>query len=65
MLLLVFEKLIGEITSGTFSPSLKEPIAMAIAEGKKPGDQVLVKIRETNVKAEIINLPFVNKLRKK
>lgn len=58
-------KEIGEITSGTFSPTLKEPIAMAIAEGKKVGEQVLVQIRDNKVKAQVVNLPFVNKLRKK
>jgi len=59
------DKLIGEITSGTFSPTLQEPLAMALAEGKKIGDTVWVKIRENKVKAQLVSLPFVNKLRKK
>ncbi len=57
-------KVIGEITSGTFSPTLKEPIAMALAEGKQPGDIVFVQIRDNKVKALLVKLPFVHKIKK-
>lgn len=55
-------KEIGEITSGTFSPSLNEPIALALVENKVLGDEVFVEIRDKKVKAIITQLPFVNKL---
>lgn len=59
------DKVIGEITSGTFSPTLQAPIAMVYVEGKKAGQSVWVKIRDNKVKAQLVPLPFVNKLRKK
>jgi len=55
------EKLIGEITSGTYSPCLKAPIAMGYVETKsaKAGTEVMVKIRNKMQKAEISKMPFV------
>jgi len=53
---------IGSITSGTFSPSLKIPIAMGYVdiEQAKVGTAVLVKIRSKMQKAEITKMPFVD-----
>lgn len=55
------ETLIGEITSGTFSPCLKAPIAMGYVETKsaKAGTEVMVKIRNKMQKAEVSKMPFV------
>jgi aminomethyltransferase len=55
------EKLIGEITSGTFSPCLKAPIAMGYVhtDSSKVGTEVMVKIRNKLQKAEVAKLPFV------
>jgi aminomethyltransferase len=55
------EKLIGEVTSGTFSPCLKKPIAMGYVENglHTNGTQVMVKIRNKMQKAEITKMPFV------
>uniref|UniRef100_A0A7S2HI00 Aminomethyltransferase n=1 Tax=Helicotheca tamesis TaxID=374047 RepID=A0A7S2HI00_9STRA len=55
------ETMIGEITSGTFSPCLKKPIAMGYVETKsaKAGTEVMVKIRNKMQKAEVVKMPFV------
>jgi aminomethyltransferase len=55
------ETKIGEVTSGTFSPCLKVPIAMGYVEtpSAKAGTEVMVKIRNKMQKAEISKMPFV------
>jgi aminomethyltransferase len=55
------ETLIGEITSGTYSPCLKCPIAMGYVENasSKVGTEVMVKIRGKMQKAAISKMPFV------
>lgn len=51
---------IGEVTSGTFSPTLKKSIAMGYvaAEESKVGNEIDVVIRNQKVKARITKLPF-------
>jgi aminomethyltransferase len=50
----------GEITSGTFSPTLEKSIALArIPLGIGPGDQVDVEIRDKRLKAKVVKYPFV------
>ena len=51
---------IGYITSGTFSPLLKQGIAMAYINAKNAviGDTVFAKIRNKQMKAEIVKFPF-------
>lgn len=55
------ENLIGEITSGTFSPCLKKPIAMGYVStaNAKAGTEVMLKIRNKMQKAKIEKMPFV------
>jgi aminomethyltransferase len=55
------ENLIGEISSGTFSPCLKAPIAMGYvsAPNVKVGTDVMLKIRNKMQKATVTKLPFV------
>jgi aminomethyltransferase len=55
------EKLIGEVTSGTYSPCLKRPIAMGYVETgmHKPGTEIVLKIRNKMVNAEVTKMPFV------
>mmetsp|Transcript_20419 Transcript_20419/g.23110 ORF Transcript_20419/g.23110 Transcript_20419/m.23110 type:complete len:177 (+) Transcript_20419:1-531(+) len=55
------EKLIGTVTSGTFSPCLKKPIAMGYVETgqHKNGNEVMIKIRNKMQKAEVTKMPFV------
>ena len=51
---------VGIVTSGTFSPTLQKPIAMAYvsAELAEPGKQVDVDVRGTLIPATICPLPF-------
>jgi aminomethyltransferase len=52
---------IGEITSGTQSPTLGKGIAMGFVktEFSKTGTEIFVKIREKLLKAQIVKMPFV------
>lgn len=50
----------GVVTSGTFSPTLRQAIAIVFVEEKlKPHDMVTIQIREKQVHAEIVKLPFL------
>lgn len=55
------EQKIGEVTSGTYSPSLKCPIAMGYVEtaSAKVGTEVMLNIRNKMKKAEVTKMPFV------
>lgn len=56
------DKKIGYVTSGTFSPTLKKAIALAIVDAKNsPGDSIQVVIRDRRVVATICDIPFLNK----
>ncbi|MEQ8837550.1 MAG: glycine cleavage system aminomethyltransferase GcvT [Lacipirellulaceae bacterium] len=54
------EKVVGEVTSGTFSPTLEKPIAMAYVEREfaKLGTELAVDIRGKQHAARIVKLPF-------
>ncbi len=50
----------GEITSGTFSPTLQQSIAFArVPRGVKAGEIVQVRIRNKICSARVVTLPFV------
>jgi len=50
----------GEITSGTFSPTMQESIAFArVPPGVQPGDAVQVLVRDKTLPAVVVALPFV------
>ncbi len=50
---------IGEITSGTFSPTLGQSIALArLPLGVAVGDEVEVEIRDKRLKAKVVQPPF-------
>jgi aminomethyltransferase len=51
---------IGVITSGTYSPTLGEPIAMAYVrpDEREPGTMLAVEIRAVRVGAQVVALPF-------
>ena len=55
------ETLIGHVTSGTFSPCLKAPIAMGFVatEHSKPDTEIMLKIRNKMQKATVTKMPFV------
>ena len=54
-------KAIGEVTSGTFSPTLKKALGMAyLAKGNlKTGTPVQIKVRTKMHKAVVSKMPFV------
>jgi aminomethyltransferase len=50
----------GEVTSGTFSPTLGKSIALArLPRGTKPGDMVKVVVRDKALGARVVKAPFV------
>lgn len=56
-----YENTIGVVTSGTQSPILKEGIGLGYVatDFSKPGNIIYIQIRDKNVKAEVVKLPFV------
>lgn len=54
-------KRIGVVTSGTQSPSLQKAIGMGYvsARDSKEGTPVFISIREKNLKAQVVKLPFL------
>ena len=54
---------IGKITSGTVSPILEKPIALGYIEKEHAviGNRVNLNIRNKEISAEIVKLPFVKK----
>lgn len=54
------DKLVGETTSGTFSPTLKYGIALGLIDSSyKIGDQLSIDVRGRKLAAEIVKLPMV------
>jgi aminomethyltransferase len=51
---------IGEVTSGTMSPSLKKPVGMGYvkSEFSDLGAEIYIKVREKLLKAKIVKTPF-------
>jgi aminomethyltransferase len=61
----IFDKakhLIGKVTSGTFSPTLKQAIGLGLC-GREPktGEEIFIKIRDQLVDAKICETPFIKK----
>jgi aminomethyltransferase len=56
-------ELIGEVTSGTMSPMMKQGIGMAyLNKGYwTPGSEIFIRIRNKDLKATVVNLPIYNK----
>ena len=54
------QQAVGEVTSGTFAPTLQRPIAMGYvpAEYAKPGTELTVDIRGQLTPAQVVPLPF-------
>jgi aminomethyltransferase len=51
---------LGEVTSGTFSPTLRQGIALALlAPSVSEGDEVVVDVRGREVPARVVRPPFV------
>jgi aminomethyltransferase len=54
---------IGEVTSGTMSPMLKQGIGMGYvhSEFTEPGTAIFIQIRKKTLKAEVVKLPIYKK----
>jgi aminomethyltransferase len=53
-------RVVGEVTSGTFSPTRKQGIALALVEPDVvEGTQVHVEVRGRGIPAEVVKPPFV------
>jgi aminomethyltransferase len=54
---------IGEVTSGTMSPMLKQGIGLAYLSKDywKTGSEIFIIIRDKKLKAKVTNLPFYTK----
>ncbi|MDT4996792.1 MAG: aminomethyltransferase, partial [Pseudonocardiales bacterium] len=53
---------VGDVTSGTFSPTLKKGIGLALvatATGLGEGDEAVVEVRGRQVRVQIVKPPFV------
>ena len=52
---------VGRVTSGSFSPSLGQPIAMALLErdAARLGTNLYAKVRDRQVAVTVSQLPFV------
>ncbi len=52
---------IGRVTSGGFSPSLQQPIAMGyiISKYANIGENIIAIVRDKQIKGEIVKLPFI------
>jgi len=56
---LVGERIVGRVTSGNFSPTLKKSLCMAFIEsGEKTTDHFTVEVREKRIEARRCPLPF-------
>jgi aminomethyltransferase len=54
---------VGEVTSGTMSPTLGKGIGLGYVQQElsKPGSEVFIRIRNKDMKAQIVKLPFYKK----
>ncbi len=52
--------LIGKVTSGTQSPSLRKAIGLGYVKTafSKEGSEIYIRIRENNIKAKVVKIPF-------
>lgn len=55
-------EIIGEVTSGTMSPMMKQGIGMAYLDKGywKPETEIFIRIRNKDLKAKIVNFPIYN-----
>lgn len=55
------QQIIGIVTSGTMSPTLKKAIGMGYVplEKSNPGSEIFINIRNKSIKAIVVNLPFI------
>ncbi|TDB66050.1 glycine cleavage system aminomethyltransferase GcvT [Arundinibacter roseus] len=53
-------EIIGEVTSGTLSPTLQKGVGMGYVpiDFAKPGTEIFVQVREKLLKAQVVKMPF-------
>jgi aminomethyltransferase len=51
---------IGEVTSGTFTPTLQKAVGLAFVpvSYSEPGTEIFIQIRNHHTKARVVGLPF-------
>jgi aminomethyltransferase len=52
-------QVVGEVTSGTMSPSLGEAIALALVQVEAAGKPLSIEIRGRGIPASVADVPFV------
>jgi aminomethyltransferase len=54
---------IGEVTSGTMSPMMKQGIGMAyLSKGYwKTGSEIYIRIRNKDIRAQVVDMPIYKK----
>jgi len=58
------DRQIGVVTSGTFSPTLNQAIALVLVDKNlKVGDTIEIQIRQNRCPAEVVSLPFIGTVR--
>ncbi len=54
------EEIVGTLTSGTFSPTLKIGIGIGLVDPEvKLGEVIEIDVRGRKLRAEVVKLPFV------
>jgi aminomethyltransferase len=54
------KKVIGKLTSGGFSPTLNQGVAIAIVEERLQPDEIVeINIRDHSVRAQVVKVPFI------
>ena len=48
------------MTSGTFSPTLKKPLAMALVDSRRPDGELAVDIRGKDIACRTVSFPFLS-----
>ncbi len=51
---------VGVVTSGTFSPTLKKALAMALVKKDLPAGELVVDVRGRTIAAETVSFPFLS-----
>ena len=64
---MVGERAVGAVTSGTFGPTLEKAVGIARLDASvaEPGTEIEIQVRKRRVAAQVVDLPFYKRPRKK